>query len=229
MSNRLSDLRIVITGASRGLGRALAETFAAEGARLVVTATRTEHLASVLATLGDRAEGVALDLRDAASTRAAAAHAVAALRRVDVVVMNAGILGVRAPLADYPMDIWDDVMAVGVAGNLRFIQELLPAMSDGGAIVNVTSGASGRAGWGAYAIAKLASVGITDMLREELAPRGIRCVSINPGGIRTRMRAEAYPKEDPATLPHPTSVVEPFVAVAEGLDPGSWVEAGEWN
>lgn len=219
----------MVTGASRGLGRALAEGFAAEGARLVVTATRAEHLSSVLGALGDRAEGVALDLRDALSTKRAAAHAVAVLARVDVLLLNAGLLGVRAPLSDYPMEVWEDVIAAGVTGNMRFIQGVLPAMSDGGAIIAVTSGAAGRAGWGAYSIAKLALDGITRMLREELAPRGIRCVAINPGGIRTRMRAAAYPGEDPATLPHPSAVVEPFVAVAAGADPGPYAEAREWS
>ena len=229
MSDRLRDLRIVVTGASRGLGRAVAEAFAAEGARLVVTATRAQHLSSVLGALGPSAEGVALDLRDTASIRAAAAHAVAVLGRVDVVVLSAGLLGVRAPLADYPMDEWEDVMAAGVTGNLRFLQCVLPAMADGGAIVTVSSGAAGRAGWGAYAVAKAALDGMTRMLREELAPRRIRCVAISPGGMRTRMRAAAYPGEDPATLPHPSAVVEPFVAVAAGADPGPYVEAREWS
>jgi NAD(P)-dependent dehydrogenase (short-subunit alcohol dehydrogenase family) len=148
---------------------------------------------------------------------------------VDVLVNNAGLLGVRAPLAEYPLDVWEDVIASGVTGTLRLIQAILPAMSEGGAIVNVTSGAAGRPTWGAYAIAKLALDGITDILREELAPRRIRCVAINPGGIRTRMRAAAYPNEDPATLPHPSSVVEPFIAVAAGADPGPHVEAREWR
>lgn len=211
------------------MGRALAEACAAEGARLVVTGTRMEHLSSVLGSLGDGTEGVALDLRDADSVQKAGAHAVAALGRVDVLILNAGLLGVRAPLADYPMEIWNDVISAGVTGNMRLVQAVLPAMSDGGTIVHVSSGASGRAGWGAYGVAKAAFDAAMGMLRDELAPRGIRCVSINPGGIRTRMRAAAYPGEDPATLPHPSSVVEPFLAIAAGADPGPRVEAREWS
>jgi NAD(P)-dependent dehydrogenase (short-subunit alcohol dehydrogenase family) len=195
----------------------------------VVTATEEAHLSSVLSALGDRAEGVALDLRDADSVRKAGAHAIAALGRVDVLILNAGLLGVRTLLADYPMNTWDDVISAGVTGNMRLVQAVLPAMSDGGAIVHVSSGAAGRAGWGAYGIAKAAFDTAMDMLRDELAPRGIRCVAVNPGGIRTRMRAEAYPGEDPATLPHPSSVVEPFIAIAAGADPGPRVEAREWN
>ena len=102
-------------------------------------------------------------------------------------------------------------------------------MSRGGAIVNVTSGAAGRPTWGAYSISKLALDGITAMLRDELADREIRCVAINPGGARTAMRAAAYPDEDPATVPHPSSRVAPFIAIAAGADPGPHVEAAEWT
>jgi NAD(P)-dependent dehydrogenase (short-subunit alcohol dehydrogenase family) len=225
---RLDGTRIVVTGASRGLGRAIAEAAAAEGARQVLTATRPERLEAALAACraaGAEAEGIGLDLRDPASVDAAAAEAAATLGRVDALINNAGILGVRAPLAEYPMDVFEEVLDVGVVGTLRLIQRLLPAMADGGAIVNVSSGAAGRATWGAYAVAKLALDGITGMLREELAPRGIRCVAINPGSVRTGMRTEAYPREDPATVPHPSAVVEPFIAVAAGADPGPHVEA----
>ena len=229
VTGRLHQTRIVVTGASRGVGRALAEAFAAEGARLVLTATREEHLIATVAACGEAAHGLALDLRDPASTRRAAEQAISVLGRVDVLVNNAGLLGPRAPLAAYPLDAWEEVMTVGVTNTLRLIQHVLPGMADGGAIVNVTSGAAGRSGWGAYSIAKLALNGITEMLRHELAERGIRCVAINPGPARTRMRAAAYPREDPATVPHPSSLVDAFVAVAAGADPGAYVEASEWR
>jgi NAD(P)-dependent dehydrogenase (short-subunit alcohol dehydrogenase family) len=232
MSGRLTGSRIVVTGASRGLGRALAEAYAGEGARLVLTATRARHLGAALdacRSAGAEAEGVALDLRERGSVEAAASHAVGVLGRVDVLVNNAGVLGVRAPLAEYPIDVWEEVMRVGVTHTLLFTQLILPAMADRGAVVNVTSGASGRRTWGAYAIAKLALDGMTRMMREELADSGLRFVAVNPGGVRTAMRAAAYPREDPATLPHPSAVVEPFIALAEGADPGWRVEAPEWR
>jgi len=231
-SGRLSGSRVVLTGASRGLGRALAEAFAGEGARLVLTATRREHLETVTGRIrdgGGEAHPLALDLGEPESVRAAAAEAVAVLGRVDALVNNAGLLGVREPLADYPLEVWERVMAVNVTGTLRLTQAIIPAMSDGAAIVNVTSGAAGRATWGAYAVSKLALDGITGMLREELAERGLRCVAVNPGGTRTSMRAAAYPDEDPATVPHPSSRVEPFIAIVAGADPGPHVEAAEWT
>lgn len=172
---------------------------------------------------------MALDLADPATVDAAARAVSDALGGVDVLVNNAGLLGVRASLGDYPQDVWDRVMTVNLTGTLRFTRALLPAMADDGAIINVTSGAAGRPGWGAYGISKLALEGITDMLRAELADRRIRCVAINPGPARTDMRAAAYPQEDPATVPHPDSLVAAFVAVAAGADPGPRVEAAGWR
>ena len=232
MGDRLAGMRVVVTGASRGLGRALAEGFADEGARVVATATTVRRLEGTLTRLRERgtdAQGVPLDLRDAGSIAEAAAQAVAVLGRVDAVVNNASLLGVRAPLADHPMDVWDEVLAVNLSGTVAFTQALIPAISQGGAIVNVTSGAAGRAGWGAYGVSKLALEGVTAMLREELADTGIRCVAVNPGPLRTTMRAAAYPQEDPATVPHPSSVLEPFVAIVAGADPGPRVDAADWG
>ncbi|MGD9696464.1 MAG: SDR family NAD(P)-dependent oxidoreductase [Thermoleophilia bacterium] len=232
MAGRLAGARVVVTGASRGLGRAIAEAAAGEGARLVVTATRVEHLGSLTAVLRDRGAEVhplALELGDPVSVRAAAAEAVAALGRVDGLVNNAGLLGERTALADYPLDVWQRVMAANVTGTLGMIQALLPAMPPGAAIVNVTSGAAARAGWGAYGVSKLAVDGMTRMLREELADREIRCVAVNPGATRTAMRAAAYPREDPATVPHPSARTGAFIAILEGADPGPWIEAGDWS
>ena len=232
MSGRLDGARVIVTGASRGIGRAIAEGVAAEGGRLVVTATRRANLEALLARLRERgaeAHPVELDLADPGSVRAGAAEAVAALGRVEALVNNASLLGVRRPLADYPMDVWERVMAVNVTGTLRLTQAVLPAISHGGAIVNITSGAAGRATWGAYAVSKLALDGVTAMLREELADREIRCVGVNPGGTRTAMRAAAYPREDPATVPHPSSRVPPVIAIIAGEDPGPHVEAAAWS
>ena len=222
---------MVVTGASRGLGRALAEGFAAQGCRVAATATSLERVEGTLGRMraqGAQCHGVALDLGDLASVADAASQVVAALGRIDVLVNSASLLGVRSALADHRLDTWEAVMAVNVTGTLALTQALLPAMVQGGAIINVTSGAAGRPGWGAYGISKLALEGMTTVLRDELRDAGIRAVAVNPGPVRTAMRAAAYPSEDPATVPHPSSVVAPFIAIAQGLDPGPRIDAAQW-
>jgi len=229
---RLPGVRAIVTGASRGVGRAVAEAFVAEGAHVVVTARAASHLDAFLRGAtgpGEAPVPVVLELGDPASVREAGRAAALALGRVDVLVNNAGLLGSRGPLEQIPPGELEDVVAANLVGTLRLTQAILPVMSHGGAIVNVSSGAAGRAGWGGYAVTKAAIDAATRMLREELADREIRCVAVNPGGTRTAMRAAAYPKEDPATVPHPRSVVPPFVAIAAGADPGWFVEARQWT
>jgi NAD(P)-dependent dehydrogenase (short-subunit alcohol dehydrogenase family) len=225
-------MRAVVTGASRGVGRAIALAYAREGAALVVTGRSARGLEGVIRACreaGASCAPVVLDLADPASVDHAADAAVAALGRVDVVVNNAGVLGSRRPLAEADPDEVGHVVAVNLAGTLRLTQRLLPHLADGGAVISVTSGAAGRARWAGYAVSKLGLEGMTAMLREELADRGIRAVAVNPGPARTDMRAAAHPGEDPATVPHPSALVEPFLAIAEGADPGPRVEAAEWG
>lgn len=228
---RLDGVRAVVTGGSRGVGRAVAEALAAEGARVVAsgrTAASLESVSRAPAGPGEIVPAV-LELEEPASVADFARAAVRALGRVDLLVNGAGVLGARGPLARADMDELELTLRVGVAGTLRLTTALLPHMSPGGAIVNVTSGAAARPGWGGYGIAKAALDAATRMLRAELAPEGIRVVGVNPGGVRTAMRAAAYPDEDPATVPHPRAVTPVFVAIAEGADPGVRVEAQQWT
>jgi NAD(P)-dependent dehydrogenase (short-subunit alcohol dehydrogenase family) len=230
VSEQLAGVRALVTGASRGVGRAVAQAYLARGAR-VAGAARTHKALLSLQESAPAGALVALagDLSDPADARRLADEAAAYLGGIDVLVNNAGLLGLRMPLADYPLDEWERVLAVNLTGLLAVTQGVLAHMPDRGAIINVTSGAAGRPTWGAYSISKLAVDGITAMLRRELRERAIRCVAINPGPARTGMRAAAYPAEDPATVPHPRALVAPFVAVAAGADPGAHVEAGEWR
>jgi len=228
--SRLLGRRVIVTGASRGLGRALAERFAREGARLVLAATAVEHLDAVVESCraeGVEAEAVGLDLADAPGASRSARAAAATLGRVDALVNSAGVLGERIPLADYPVDAFRRVLEVDLVGALAVTQAVLPWMSDDGVVVNVSSGAVGRPGWGAYAVAKAGLEAMSGMLRQELAGSGIRVVAVDPGAMRTEMRAAAYPDEDPATLPHPSTKAEAFVRILAGMDPGARVGADE--
>lgn len=223
-------LRAVVTGASRGLGRAVCEALAHDGATVAATARTRDALDPVTAgDAGGRVRPVVMELGEPASVDAAATAMLDALGgRVDLLVNSAGTLGERGPLAEVSMDLLCETLRVNVCGTLRLTQRLLGAVPAGGAVVMVGSGAAGRAGWGGYALAKLALDGATRMLREECADRRIRFVSVNPGGLRTDMRAAAYPDEDPSGLPGPESVVGVFRALAAGADPGWRADAREW-
>ena len=228
----LDGARVLVTGASRGYGAAVARALAARGAHLVLTATDPVHLARVAEQCrgeGAECDLVALDLASPASVDAAADEVSRVVPRLEGVVMNAGVLGPLGPLADADVDATWEAITVDLTGQVRLLQRLAPAIADRAGVVLVTSGAAGRPGYGAYAIAKagLESVGL--MLRDEWAGRGIRVVAVNPGPVRTQMRAEAHPEEDPATVPPPADRVAPVLAVLAGEDPGPRVQASEWG
>jgi NAD(P)-dependent dehydrogenase (short-subunit alcohol dehydrogenase family) len=141
---------------------------------------------------------------------------------LDVLVNNAGILGAHAPIADYPDDEWDAVLAANLTAVFRLTKSVLPLMRRGGAIINVSSsvGRAGRGGWGAYSVSKFGVEGLSQVLADELRDRGIRVNTVNPGGTRTGMRAAAYPNEDPTTLPSPDDVTPIFVYLASDRSAG---------
>ena len=154
--------------------------------------------------------------------------------RLDVLVNNAGILGAHAPIAEYPEDAWDVVVAANLTAVFRLTKAALPLMPHGGSIINVSSsvGRIGRAGWGAYSVSKFGVEGLSQVLADELRERGIRVNTVNPGGTRTAMRAAAYPDEDSLTLPSPDDVTPIFVYLAsdESLDvTGRAFDARGWT
>lgn len=228
---RLDGVRAVVTGASRGLGRAVAEAYVAAGARVVATARSERALDGMRRSASGPGEVIpaVLDLANARDVADVGDVVARTLGRVDVLVNCGGVLGTRTPLAVADMDEIAHTVAVDALGPLRLTVALRPYLAAGAAVVNVGSGASGRAGWGGYGIAKAALDAATAMLRAEWAPDGIRVIGVNPGGMRTAMRAAAYPQEEPATVPRPRAVVSVFVAIAEGADPGPYVEARQWT
>lgn len=227
----LANIAALVTGASRGVGMAVARAYLEAGAHVVGTATTGGGCEGAIADFGHLAQRftpVQLELADPESCQRAVAAALATLGRLDVVVNNAGLLGRRGPLVDQPPHEWDRVIDVNLNGPVRLLRLALPHLSDGGAIINVTSGAAGRPGWGAYSLSKLGLEGVTSMLRNECSARNIRCVAVNPGPARTQMRAAAYPSEDPCRVPRPSDLTAVFVAIAAGADPGQRVEAADW-
>jgi NAD(P)-dependent dehydrogenase (short-subunit alcohol dehydrogenase family) len=198
----------IITGASRGLGLALARALAAQGWRLTLDARTAADLERAARELGRSTEVVALpgDVADAAHRRALVA---AAGGDIDLLVNNASLLGPspQPALADYPLDILERVYRVNVLAPLALIQTALPVLAPGAVVVNVTSDAAVESypGWGGYGSSKAA----LDQLSATLAAEhpGLKVYAVDPGDMRTRMHQEAFPDEDISDRPLPEAVV----------------------
>ncbi len=199
-------MRTLITGASRGLGAALVDAFLPHGEVLGIARQLNREAT------GFRPVQADLTTEDGLETVLAAVGETP----LGTIVHNAGILGARAPIADYPEADWDRVLEINLTAPFRLTRRLLPRMARGGCILFVSSGAGRRAApeWGAYAVSKFGIDGLALLLAEEVREAGIRVHSINPGGMRTAMRAAAYPQEDPARVPDPAQISPFFVEVA---------------
>jgi NAD(P)-dependent dehydrogenase (short-subunit alcohol dehydrogenase family) len=203
----------ILTGASRGLGLALATGLAGAGWELVVDARGAADLTAATDQIrGGRIVAVPGDVTDPAHRRAVV-DAAGRLGGLDLLVNNAGILGPspQPPLADYPLDVLRDVYEVNVLAPLGLIQLALPALrSRRGAVVNVTSDAAFDAypGWGGYGSAKAAIEQASRVLAAE--ERDVRVWWVDPGDLRTRMHQEAFPGEDIGDRPLPDTVVPAF-------------------
>lgn len=213
----------VITGATRGLGRALTEAFARRGYRVYGTARTREALEALAGDAAREGWDVVTVEGDVATVddNARLARRIAADgARVSVIVHNAGILGPRVPLAEYPPDVFAQVMAVNVFGPFDLTRQLLPLLAPRATIEFVSSGAGTgpRERWGAYNVAKIAVEGLGGIFAKELADRDVRVYLVDPGPMRTSMRARAYPEEDPGTLALPEARAGVFVWLADSPD-----------
>jgi len=218
----LADRIVLVTGAGSGLGRAAALAFAAHGARVVLLGRTVSKLEAVydeiLAADGQRpsiahmnlatAQGPEFfQLRDSLQEE---------FGRLDGLLHNAGILGDRAPLDQYEIARWAEVMHVNLTVPFVLTQVLMPQLrASGDASVVFTSSGVGRrarAFWGAYAVSKFGTEGLMQVFAAENAAAGrVRFNCINPGRARTSMRASAYPAEDPLTVPEPQSLMRPYL------------------
>lgn len=218
----LADRVILVTGAGSGLGSELAKACAALGARVVLSGRKVARLEAVYDAIvaggAPRPSIAPLDLERADATHyAALADAVRnEFGRLDGLAHVAGQLGERAPIEHYDVIAWLRVMHVNVNAAFILTQALLPLLklSEDASVVFTSSGVSvrGRAYWGAYAASKFATEGLMQVLADEVEnTTRIRVNSINPGKMRTPMRAKAYPGEDPATVPLPSQVLAPFL------------------
>jgi NAD(P)-dependent dehydrogenase (short-subunit alcohol dehydrogenase family) len=218
MSKPLADRIALITGASRGIGRATAVALANNGAHVVAVARTTgglEELDDAIRAVGGTATLVPLDLKDYDALDRLGATLHERYGRLDVMVANAGLLGPLSPLGHVEPKAWDDVMAVNVTANFRLIRSMDPLLrkSDAGRAVFLTSGAAWTpiAYWGPYSVSKAALELTARIYAAETATTNVRVNIFNPGPIRTRMRATAMPGEDPMTLDTPENCAEKII------------------
>ncbi len=222
-SRRLAGRIAVITGASRGIGAAVARRFAAEGARLVLVARTVGGLEevddSVRGAGGEPAVLVPHDLRDGDGLDRLGASLFERFGRLDILVGAAGVLGMLSPLGHVTPKVWDEVMAVNVTANWRLIRSLDPLLrqAEAGRAIFATASAhiQGRAYWGPYAVSKAALESLVRCYAAELVKTRVRANLVVPPPTHTSLRGHAFPGEDPGRLAAPEEVTETFVELAE--------------
>lgn len=210
MTQRLEGRLALVTGASRGIGRAFALELARQGAHVIALARTQgalEELDDEIRALGGAATLVPLDLKDGEGIDRLQGALAERWGRLDIFVGNAGLLGPLAPLGHVSPKEWDEVMAVNLTANWRLIRALDPLLrlSDAGRVLLISSGAAQkcRAYWGPYSVSKAGLEALARTYAAETVTTPVKVTMVNPGPLRTRMRAKAMPGEDPMTLKTP--------------------------
>ncbi len=228
---RLKDRIALITGASRGIGAAIAKQYAREGAHVILVARTVgalEELDDEIRGIGGSATLVPMDMEKTELIDGLAAPLFERFGKLDILVANAGLFGKLTPTPQYPPDLWEKVFKLNVHANQRLLRATHPLLHASGSgrviFVSSTVAREPRAYWGAYAASKAALDNMALTYAREVEAGSIRVNVVNPGGTRTEMRAAAFPGEDPLTLPAPEDIVEIFVALAEA----STTRHGEW-
>ncbi|GAB3020594.1 SDR family oxidoreductase [Bowmanella dokdonensis] len=214
MSQAIANKVVLVTGANRGIGKQIVDSFLAEGARKVYLAVRDPASAAPLEqAYGERVQTLAVDISDPASVTRAAQVA----RDVDIVINNAGVLVPSNPLDDNGELALDKELDVNLYGLLRVARAFAPALeANGGTLVQINSVVSIRnfSGFGTYSISKAASYSLTQALRETLQPKGVKVISVHPGPIATDMGAQAGFDNAAST----TVVADSIVQALEGQE-----------
>src|SRR5580692_7543575 len=221
LKGRLTGKVALITGASRGIGAAVAERYAAEGAHLVLAARTVgglEELDDRIRAGGGTATLVPLDLRDFIKIDELAAAIYQRYGRRDILVGNAAEFGTFSPLGHIDPKLWGEIIDLNLTANWRLIRAMDPLLraAEHGRAIFVTSGIAQnpRAYWGPYAVSKAGLEALVKTYAAEVEKTNVRANLIGPGVVRTRLRARVFPGEDPMTLPPADSVAEAFVQLA---------------
>jgi len=221
MARALEGKIALVTGASRGIGYAAAKAYGAAGAHVIAVACTVgglEELDDEIKAAGGSATLVPLDLKDGAAIDRMGHAIYERWGKLDILLANAGILGSITPVGHISPKEFDDVMAVNVTANWRLVRSLDPLLrqSDAGRALFVSSGAARnrRPYWAAYTMSKAALEALAVTYAKETEKTAIKTLLINPGPLRTAMRAKAIPGEDPATLKTPADLAPHLVALS---------------
>lgn len=234
---RLKGKVALVTGASRGIGRAVAKALAAEGAHVVVTARTAgalEELDDEIHAAGGNATLLTLDLSKFDKIDQLGPTLFQRWGKLDIFVATAGVLGPLSPLGHVASDAWANVIDINLNANFRLVRTLMPLLtrSDAGRAVFVTSGAAtgDKAYWGPYAVSKAGVEALARTMAAESDDTALRVNIVQPGGVRTAMRQKAFPGEDPNSLPSPEDVAPLFVSLClpSCKDNGRTVSYREW-
>src|SRR5499426_674021 len=235
---RLDGKCALVTGASRGIGKAVAQAYARAGARLVISARGEKDLrrtAHEIESSGGVVRWEVADLTEVRETERVVRSAERHYGALDIVVNSAGILGPRAPIVDYSLSSWEAVLKSNLTAVFLVCKEALSLMIPRrqGSIINVSSGVGriGKARWGAYAVSKFGVESLTQILAEDMRDKNVRVNAVNPGGTRTAKRALAYTEDDPQSLPTPDEMTGVFLYLASDASTevtGKSFDARDW-
>ncbi|MBT4689723.1 MAG: SDR family NAD(P)-dependent oxidoreductase [Rhodospirillaceae bacterium] len=234
MAQRLKDRLALITGASRGIGAAIAKAYAAEGAHVILVARTSGGLEEVddeINKIGGKATLVPMDLADFDAIDDLGGQIFQRWGKLDILVGNAAMLGDLSPVSHIKPEVWQRAYDLNVTANYRLIRSMdaLLRQSDAGRAIFLTSGASRSTPpyWALYASTKAALDAIAQVYAKETQKTAINVNLVNPGPTRTAMRATAFPGEDAAQLPPPSHLTETLIRLAEPdfTQTGLWVAA----
>ncbi len=212
-ANALSGRVALVTGASRGIGAAIAESLAKRGATVIVTGRDEQGLAATVRTIeegGGRAVAKICDVANAGAVSAMFSELEGPFGELDILVNNAGVAGPTAKVDSLPIDVWREVIETNLNGTFLMTKAALPLMRRGGVIINNLSIAAKTAfpGMSAYVAAKHGVLGFTLALREELRERGIRVIALVPGATDTGIWQQFWPEAPRQKMMSPTDVAE---------------------
>ena len=239
MTKPLEGRLAVVTGASRGIGRAVALELAEQGADIIAVARNRsqgalEDLDDYIQKLGRQCTIVMADLRDGEAIDRLGAAIHERWGKLDILVANAAILGPITPLGHIAPKDWAELLDINITSNWRLIRSLDPLLrqSDAGRAVFVTSGAAGKGKpfWGGYAVTKAALNELVLTYANECKSSGVKVNLIDPGPVRTHMRALAVPGEDPTKLPTPQQIAPLFTELCspERSETGEIISFYDW-